>query len=174
MPESALLGLPPVTEADKLIYKALAITSPLLLKVNPHSGDVPHEDRAPGMIAGTSVAIFFVIVITCTRLWVRKYRTRAFGVDDMVIIPAAIGCVAYLSLTIATEAAGCLGEHIYDCTYEEYGWFWEVSTLLGLVALVSTKRIKAGTLRLSHLELYGVYNQNIDCARKSQDYWIDI
>ena len=50
MAKSVFLGLPPVTHDDKLIYKALAETSPLLLRVNPAPPGVPHEDKAPGMI----------------------------------------------------------------------------------------------------------------------------
>ena len=126
MPESVLLGLPPITPGDKLIHKALAIIAPALLEVNPAPPGVPHEDKSRSMIIGTSIALFFAVFITCARLWVRKFRSRTFGSDDFVIIPAAIGCVAYLCLNIATEAAGCLGEHIYDCTYQEFRWFYEV------------------------------------------------
>lgn len=129
MPESALLGLPPVTNEDKLVYKAIAETTPLLLKVNPSPPGLPHQNRTRGLIVGTSFAIAFASIITCTRLWVRIYRKRAFGADDALIIPAALGCVAYLGLNIATEAASCLGKHVYDCTYQEYRWFWEVSEI---------------------------------------------
>lgn len=135
MPNSVLLGLPPVTHDDKLMYKALAETTPLLLKVNPAPPGVPpriHENRAPGMIIGTSFALIFVVIVTCARLWVRKYRTRAFGADDMVIIPAAIGCVTYLSINIATEAKSCLGQHVYDCTYQGFRWFYEVRSHIWL------------------------------------------
>lgn len=95
MATSVLLGLPPVTHDDKLIYKALLETSPLLSKVNPPPPGAPHENKAPRAIIGTFFALAFASIITCTRLWVRKYRTHAFGADDMVIIPAAIGCVTY-------------------------------------------------------------------------------
>lgn len=127
MLKSALLGLPPATNEDKLVYKFLAQSSPRLLKVNPSPPGLPHQDRARGMITGTSFAIAFAIIITCTRIWVRIHRKHAFGADDAVIIPAALGCVAYLSLNIATEAASCLGKHVYDCTYQEFRWFREVS-----------------------------------------------
>ena len=126
MVQSALLGLPPQTENDKLVYRGLKIFSPDLLKINPGPAGRPHADRSPSMIIGTSFAIALVILITSTRIWVRLFRSRAFGSDDIVIIPAAIGTCAYLGLNIATEAAGCLGEHIYDCTYSEFAWFYEV------------------------------------------------
>ena len=79
------------------------------------------------MIVGGSFAIALAIIITCARLWVRIFRQRAFGADDVVIIFACIGCVAYLAVDIASETAGCLGKHIYNCTYEEFGYFYEVS-----------------------------------------------
>ena len=82
------------------------------------------------MIIGSSFAIALGVIITCARLWVRIFRTRAFGADDVVIIFACIGCVAYLALDIASETAGCLGKHIYNCTYEEFGYFYEVSRSL--------------------------------------------
>ena len=79
------------------------------------------------MIIGSSFAIALGVIITCARLWVRICRTRAFGADDVVIIFACIGCVAYLAVDIASETAGCLGKHIYNCTYEEFGYLHEVS-----------------------------------------------
>lgn len=78
------------------------------------------------MIIGSSIAIALVLVITCSRLWIRKFRSRALGADDVVIIPAAIGCIAYLANDIASESAGCLGKHLYDCTYVEVDQFIKV------------------------------------------------
>ena len=81
------------------------------------------------MIVGLSFAIALVMLVTCARLYTRKFRKRAFGADDIVIIPGAIGCVAYLSLIIGQATVGCLGKHLYDCTYEEVGWFAVVSII---------------------------------------------
>ena len=78
------------------------------------------------MIAGSSFAFCLVLLTTGTRLWVRNNRSRALGADDVLIGPAAVGCLAYLSLLIAQESAGRLGKHIYDCTYQEFRWFYEV------------------------------------------------
>lgn len=127
MLDSALLSEQPVSYNDKLVYKGLLEASPLFFQGLSKTSQVSHHSRAPSMIIGASFAIAFAIIITCSRLWVRIFRSRAFGADDVVIIPAAIGCVAYLALIIASERAGCLGKHVYDCTYKEMGWYYEVS-----------------------------------------------
>lgn len=129
MSPSALMGQPPISENDKLVYKALMEFSPLTIKGLSLISHKSHHSRAPGMILGTSFAIAFVIIITCTRLWVRLFRSRVFGADDVVIIPACIGCVAFLSMLIAMESVGCLGRHLYNCTYKEAGNFYKVSEL---------------------------------------------
>ena len=130
MSPSALLGQSPISSNDELVYKGLLETSPGILKALPLLPHVFNQSRAPSMIIGSSFAIALAIIITCARLWVRMFRTRAFGADDVVIIFACIGCVAYLALDIASETAGCLGKHIYNCTYEEFGYFYEVSRSL--------------------------------------------
>lgn len=126
MPHSALVGEQPASYNDELVYRGLTFPSTKRLSRPSH---VSHDNRAPGMIIGSSFAIFFVIIITGSRLWVRKYRLRAFGADDVVIIPAAISCVAYLALAIASESAGCMGKHIFNCTYAEVALYLTVSEL---------------------------------------------
>lgn len=139
MLDSALLGQQPTSDNDNLVYKGLLETSPLFFHGLSKISHVSHHSRAPSMIIGTSFAIAFAIIITCSRLWIRMFRSRAFGADDIVIIPAAIGCVAYLALVIASERAGCLGKHIYDCTYKELGWFYEVSGMRSYIFPVITR-----------------------------------
>lgn len=34
-----------------------------------------------------------------------------------------MGALAYLSLDIVSQTKGCLGKHLYDCTYTEVYWF---------------------------------------------------
>ena len=103
MAKSVLLGLPPITHDNKLIYNALAETSPLLLKMNPAPPGTPHEDKAPRIIIRTSIVLALAVIIDYTRLWVRRYRIYVFGPNDIVILPAAIGCVLYLSINIITD-----------------------------------------------------------------------
>lgn len=126
MPHSALFGEQPASNNDELVYKFFNMFYNIRLSRPSH---VSHHSRAPGMIIGSSFAIVFVIIITCSRLWVRIYRLRAFGADDVVIIPAATACVAYLALAIANESAGCMGKHIFNCTYAEVTWYFLVSEL---------------------------------------------
>ena len=128
MPDSALIGTPPISYGDKLIYKAIAELSPAILEEASaaQARNASTHSRSTGMVVGASFALFFVLIITSARLGVRIYRSRAFGADDILIIPAAVGCVAYICLDIAQETAGCLGKHIYACTYQEFKWFYEV------------------------------------------------
>ena len=137
MPNSVFVGQPPISINDKLLYKgalieytrkgALVRLSPSFLEEVVELPRTSHHSRAPSLIIGSSIAIFLVMSITCLRLLVRKFRLRSVKADDWVIVPAAIGCVAFLSITIATESAGCMGKHIYNCTYDELGWTFKVS-----------------------------------------------
>jgi hypothetical protein len=97
---SALLGHEPNSYDDRLIYKGMLMISPS--QINPNESlplgpsappNAPYEDRSTHLIAGQAIATFFVLVFTISRLFVRKYYTRSFGVDDWLIIP---GCVSNL------------------------------------------------------------------------------
>ena len=134
------MGLPPVTYSDKLVYKAIYRLEPPIFTIIPARPGAPHDSRSTGIVVGSSFAILLVLVITGTRLWVRKYRLRTLGVDDVLIIPAGVGCIVCLSLTIALESVGCVGKHVYDCTYQEYDWFYEVRipSLSGLKNLIGS------------------------------------
>ena len=128
MSGSVLLGEEPIRQDDKLIEKALNQLSPAVLKLlqAARAQKAPYQTKAPSIMIGTSFALVLVLIITTARLWVRGSRSRAFGADDYAIIPGALGCVAYLSIEIAHGSAGCLGKHIYHCTYQEFGWLYEV------------------------------------------------
>jgi hypothetical protein len=133
MSGSALLGHAPLSDEDKVIYRALQIISPSSINPNkkypfgpPAPANSSHDSRGPAMIIGSSIAIALVLLITCSRLGIRKFRSHALGVDDVVIIPAALGCIVYLAIAIASESAGCLGQHLYDCTYVELDRYIQV------------------------------------------------
>lgn len=128
MSGSALLGQPPLSADDKLIMKGIQLTTPSLLKAIPlvaKQGN--HDSRATSMIIGEVFAIALAIIITIARLTVRWSKLHTLGADDLMIIPACLCCVVYLSLNLASETAGCLGRHIYTCTYEEFERFYYVS-----------------------------------------------
>lgn len=40
-----------------------------------------------------------------------------------------MGAVAYLSLDIVSQTKGCLGKHVYDCTYTEIYWFSRIASI---------------------------------------------
>ncbi len=82
------------------------------------------------MIASTSVAMALVILITGARLGLRYFRRDLkVGYDDFVIIPAALATVAYMAIAIGSVVYGGAGKHIYDMTYQEVHWFYEVCFL---------------------------------------------
>lgn len=98
---SALVGHQPISHDDKLIYQGLLIASPS--QINPNKSlpfgppAPPHalcEDRSPSLIVGEAFAIFFALAFTISRLLVRRFHTRSFGIDDWMIIP---GCVSAVS-----------------------------------------------------------------------------
>ena len=120
MAHSPLMGLPSGSENDKMIHKALKIVLPRVLKLKSSNKPQPHADRVPEIILETSFAIALVVIITSLRIWLRLLWTSSFGADDVVIIPPAIGARPYLGINIATEAKGCVAEHFYDCTYNEF------------------------------------------------------
>lgn len=92
----------------------------------PTPANASHHSHGSAMIIGSSVAIVLVLLITCARIWARKFRSRALGADDVVMIPAAIGCIMYLALNIASESSGCLGQHLDVCSYIEVQRFIKV------------------------------------------------
>ena len=126
----ALMGQHPLSANDKTIYKALLEVSPSTINPDrqypfgpPAPADASHHSRSSSLVIGMSFAMALVILVTGARLWVRTFRSRALGADDITIIPAAIGSLAYMALDISIVRAGGLGKHLYDCTYEEIGWF---------------------------------------------------
>ena len=134
MPGSALLGEQPISDDDKLIYNLFSTANSSFLNdlKTARIQNAPQENKSSSIIIGISFAIFFTLIITTARLWVRRYHLRAFGVDDFLIIPAAMGCVTFLGLQIAEGVVGGLGKPIYSCTYQEYAWDDQVRCIVAL------------------------------------------
>ena len=172
MPGSALLGDPPISDDDELIYNYFggANSSSWTFLKEARTQSAPQHTQSFSIIIGNSFAILFTLIITTARLWVRKYHLRAFGVDDFLIIPAAMGCVTFLSLQIVEAVVGGLGKRRLSWTYQEYAWSDQVCCIvssgrgLNVVNLnAAFKDYGAGFFPCS------VQCQNFYHARKSKD-----
>lgn len=103
MANSAFFGQPPSTSDDYFIVRAL-LRSAGLDNIDPNIGSkIPparpppdqyqFETRGPGIIAGLSVCIVVMSVVTGSRLVFRWCGASVrFGWDDWLIIPGAVGC----------------------------------------------------------------------------------
>ncbi|KAI9679202.1 MAG: hypothetical protein M1817_005221 [Caeruleum heppii] len=131
MPDSALVGFPPLNDNDLVIIKGLMGMAGStkydkasqgypwgVTKLGLSDPSKPHDSKGPGVIAGMSVAMALVVFVTVSRLMVRKFHTRMqFGWDDWMIIPAAIFVILYQTIFIVMVVTACVGKHVYDCTY---------------------------------------------------------
>ena len=130
MGASALVGRPPATPDDELVVRGLRIIAPELLPAIPmleQHGD--HHSRSNSLVIGTSFAIAIVTAVTAARVGIRWSRLGRLGADDLVIIPACAGCVISLGLVITSATVGCMGRHIYTCTYQELAIANKASTV---------------------------------------------
>lgn len=101
MTGSALWGQPPNSERDYQIVRGLLFSYGFPSSTDPALGvptkqhAPPHyrfESRGPGVIGGLVVAILLSFLITGTRLLLRGCcKDLRWGLDDWVIIPAAVG-----------------------------------------------------------------------------------
>ena len=170
MSGSALSGQPPRTDDDWLWLKTLMTLGGKpdtdVSKGFPLGPPVPEarrdESRAPGILAGISVAIAVITIATWTRLAGRIFHPKLrFGWDDVAIIFAYVSCLplplrctcettllltcpcrqlvvlAQLISSIVAVKRGCLGRHALTCTYEEIGFYLEVHRRLGRLPLPS-------------------------------------
>lgn len=96
--------------------------SPVQRPLNGH-----YESLGPSIIASAAVAVALTILITGTRLYLRIFRRNLkVGYDDWFIVPAALATVTYMAMTIGMVVYGGAGKHIYDLTYQEVDWFYQV------------------------------------------------
>ncbi|KAI9801984.1 MAG: hypothetical protein M1825_003040 [Sarcosagium campestre] len=145
--ESAFLGQPANTVKDGYVMKFAFKGKPPPFKAP--DGYV-YETRGPGLIAGLSVAIFLILLITGTRVGLRGYQKHMkLGLDDVVIIPAALVIIAYLLTIISRVPDGGAGRHTWDVRYEELTKFYVVSSTPILLIV----------FRFSHLDKVGNVGQ---------------
>ena len=122
---SADINTPPANYHDAQIVKGML----LLAGIIPNASQVAQgviippfrppnyhfETKGTRIIAGLSVCIVIIVVVTLTRLYLRLFvRSLKFGADDYLMIPALILAVAYPSLQIAMVTKGGAGKHMFD------------------------------------------------------------
>lgn len=98
---SALLGKTPLSLDDKHIQVGLFIVSGSAINPNksqpmgtPAPPNADHDSHATRLIIGESFALFFILLFTITRLYVRAFRSHYWGIDDSMIIVAMVGFLA--------------------------------------------------------------------------------
>lgn len=106
---SAFIGQPPATQDDYWVVRSLLLAAGLS-DVDPNQGakippprPPPHlyrfETKGPAIIAGASISITLMVVVTLTRLLFRWFGPGVrFGADDWLIIPGVV-CYAFSSVS---------------------------------------------------------------------------
>ncbi|KAF7880034.1 uncharacterized protein EAF02_007671 [Botrytis sinoallii] len=128
---SALIGQPPNTTND--YYIVAYLNGAFGIHGNPNKGiTIPplappgyvYESRATSILIGMTVSIFFMFTFTLVRLLIRLLnRGLRLGLDDLFIVPGVILAITWPVLQILAVVYGGAGKHIWDVTYEEYGYF---------------------------------------------------
>ena len=103
MPDSAFIGTPPATEADKWIVRSFQLAAGVpAVNVNTSQGAIfpplrpppdqyVFETRGPEMITGASVAVGVMLFFTISRILLRTFMTGLkWGADDYLIIPGVV------------------------------------------------------------------------------------
>jgi hypothetical protein len=147
---SALIGQPPNTTNDYYIVNYLLLafgrtSSPLKGIVIPplKPDNYVFTTRGPSILAGMSITIAIMVIITVARLVVRFCgRGLVFGLDDLFIVPGALLAITWPSLQIMAVIYGGAGKHIWDVTYEEYGYFKRYTNLSKVIFFVSVGIVK--------------------------------
>ncbi|KAB8291620.1 hypothetical protein EYC80_006420 [Monilinia laxa] len=147
---SALIGQPPNTTDDFYIVAYLLVafgkrTSPLEGALIPPLAPPGYvfESRSTSILIGMSVSIFFMFTFTLVRLLIRILnRGLQLGLDDLVIVPGAILAITWPVLQILAVVYGGAGKHIWDLTYEEYGYFKRYTNLSKIFFFVAVGVVK--------------------------------
>ncbi len=145
MTRSALLGTPPANENDFNIVKGMLDL--FGIPGNPSEGvAIPpspppnrnYANKGPGVIAGVSIAILIIIVVTGGRLFARYNRLSSrLGWDDAFIMVAAALAIAWLGVVIAMVTQGGSGQHIYNITYHEYSLWLRYGSIDEIVFFIT-------------------------------------
>ncbi|RPB01125.1 hypothetical protein L873DRAFT_1735260 [Choiromyces venosus 120613-1] len=118
--------------------------------VNP-----PHRGATLVVVESTLVVLVFVVV--CLRVYSRVWIRKAFGLDDWIILPAALASIGLAATTLLATIRYGWGAHIWDLSLETV----ETSLLLSWVSeLIFTWSISLTKLSLCafYLRLLGPAN----------------
>lgn len=153
MTTSAPFGAPPATDDDLWIIKGLIRLFQIPPgKLDPTKGfrmgvhpppNYKFEDQGSGLIVSAAIVIVLIILITGGRLALRWRRSDLrWGPDDWAIIPAAMGSILWMALTIPAVTRGGVGKHLWDITYMEFFWYFKLAGIKQVVFYVTAGLIK--------------------------------
>ncbi|KAF7865850.1 hypothetical protein EAF04_006015 [Stromatinia cepivora] len=147
---SALIGHPPNTTND--YYIVAYLNSAFGRKTSPMKGitipplappDYVFESRSTSLLIAMSISIFLMFTFTVLRLLIRLLnRGLVLGLDDLFIVPGVILAMTWPILQILAVVYGGAGKHIWDVTYEEYGYFKRYTNLSKLFFFVAVGVVK--------------------------------
>ncbi|ETN41816.1 uncharacterized protein HMPREF1541_03753 [Cyphellophora europaea CBS 101466] len=131
MASSAFINTPPANDRDLFIAIGMLLDAGITAGMrDPSEGvamrpsrpdDYIFETKAPGIIAGSAICIFVMLLVTSTRFLLRIYLPRLkWGLDDTLLVPGVVMAIAYSALQVAMALKGGAGKHIFDVTYLEY------------------------------------------------------
>ena len=95
----------------------------------PPLSDLADESNAWRVLTAGGVFLALVILVTAGRFFFRWKRRQqmAFGLDDLLIIPAAALAITYDAQIITEVTESCVGKHMWFCTYENVEHLYNVS-----------------------------------------------
>lgn len=140
MASSGYINTPALTERDFEIAKGMLLLSGITSDVrDPALGvalspqrpdDYSFETKGPGIIAGLSLSIAIITVVTGLRLYLRLFHpVLKWGLDDSLMVAGLFMALVYPAVQIAMVVYGGAGKHIYDVSYSEYYNYKWVSTV---------------------------------------------
>jgi hypothetical protein len=131
MASSGYINTPPLTDRDFEIAKGMLLLSGITSNIRdpalgvtlspPRPDDYSFETKGPGIIAGLSLSIAIITLVTGLRLCLRLFHPRLkWGLDDSLMVAGWFMALVYPAVQIAMVVYGGAGKHIYDVSYGEY------------------------------------------------------
>ena len=166
MVDSAYLNTPPANHRDYMIAKGMLLNSGITsdirdpslgVKLSPSRPDnYNFETRGPGIIAGLSICIAIMTVITILRLGLRFWIPRLkWGLDDTLMVPGLVSCHYCLPLTLLTGSDNGFGLPCHTNRHDTVRRSWQAHIryhLRGVLSLqmgTSKSRLYIPTVKLT-------------------------